>query len=66
MKKNGHRVFRWLHQHRSLVGLLVFVGIVTLLNPNFLSARNILNVLRQVSVNFVLAIGMTFVIISGE
>ena len=65
MKKNGHRVFRWLHQHRSLVGLLVFVGIVTLLNPNFLSARNILNVLRQVSVNFVLAIGMTFVIISG-
>ena len=63
MKKN--RILGWLYRHRSLAGLVIFAGIVAVLNPNFLSAGNILNVLRQVSVNFVLAIGMTFVIISG-
>jgi ribose transport system permease protein len=31
----------------------------------FLTASNLLNVLQQVSINFVIAIGMTFVIISG-
>ena len=63
MKKSG--ILGWLYRHRSLAGLVIFACIVAVLNPNFLSAGNILNVLRQVSVNFVLAIGMTFVIISG-
>lgn len=63
MKKSW--ILGWLYRHRSLAGLGIFAGIVAVLNPNFLSASNILNVLRQVSVNFVLAIGMTFVIISG-
>ena len=63
MKKSW--ILGWLYRHRSLAGLVIFAGIVTVLNPNFLSVGNILNVLRQVSVNFVLAIGMTFVIISG-
>ena len=63
MKKSW--ILGWLYRHRSLAGLAIFACIVAVLNPNFLSVGNILNVLRQVSVNFVLAIGMTFVIISG-
>ncbi|MEM9423319.1 MAG: ribose ABC transporter permease [Spirochaetota bacterium] len=55
----------WLMDHRALIGLLVFVLIVSVLNPNFLTINNILNVLRQISVNFVLAMGMTFVILAG-
>ena len=44
---------------------MVFVFIISLLNANFLTVSNIFNVLRQVSVNFVLAVGMTFVVLSG-
>lgn len=41
--------------------LCVFLSVV---NENFLSSRNILNVLRQTSINGILAIGMTFVILA--
>ena len=36
-----------------------------LAQPVFLTSSNLLNVLQQISTNFVIAIGMTFVIISG-
>jgi ribose transport system permease protein len=48
--------------------LFVFVGICILLSvltPVFLSVNNIINVIRQVSINGILAAGMTMVIISG-
>lgn len=47
------------------IGLLVIVTIITILNPSFLSLANILNVLRQVSINALIAFGMTFVILTG-
>jgi len=36
-----------------------------LLTPNFLTQNNIVNVVRQASINIVLAAGMTFVILTG-
>lgn len=48
--------------------LFVFAGICILLSvltPVFLSVNNIINVIRQVSINGILAAGMTMVIISG-
>ncbi len=49
-------------------GILLAFGLVCLvlavINENFLSQRNILNVLRQASINGILAIGMTFVILA--
>ncbi|MBE3102720.1 MAG: ribose ABC transporter permease, partial [Bacilli bacterium] len=48
-----------------IIGLLVIVIIITFLSPNFLSLNNILNVLRQVSINALIAFGMTFVILTG-
>jgi putative xylitol transport system permease protein len=42
---------------------LLCIGLA-LANENFLSTRNILNVLRQASINGILAIGMTFVILA--
>ncbi|WP_416147613.1 ABC transporter permease subunit [Salipaludibacillus sp. HK11] len=47
------------------IGLLVIVIIITILNPGFMSVSNILNVLRQVSINALIAFGMTFVILTG-
>ncbi len=47
------------------IGLFLIILIITLLNPGFLSMDNILNVLRQVSINALIAFGMTFVILTG-
>ena len=55
----------FLIKYKSLVGLLVVVTIVTILSPSFLSTKNIFNILRQTSVNGIIAAGMTFVILTG-
>ncbi|MCR6107675.1 ribose ABC transporter permease [Salipaludibacillus agaradhaerens] len=47
------------------IGLFLIVAIITILNPSFLSFGNVLNVLRQVSINALIAFGMTFVILTG-
>lgn len=48
-----------------LLALLVLVITVSVMNPNFLSPSNLLNLLRQVSANGFIAFGMTFVILTG-
>ncbi|MCR6095439.1 ribose ABC transporter permease [Salipaludibacillus agaradhaerens] len=47
------------------IGLFLIVAIITILNPSFLTFGNVLNVLRQVSINALIAFGMTFVILTG-
>jgi ribose transport system permease protein len=53
----------------SRYGLLWALGFLilalSLLSPYFLSTANLLNVLRQVSINAILALGMTVVILKG-
>ena len=51
--------------NKPLIGLIIFAVIVSILNPRFLSQANILNVLRQTSINSIIAIGMTLVILTG-
>jgi len=48
-----------------LLGLLVLVVVVSIMNPSFLAPLNILNLLRQVAINALIAFGMTFVILTG-
>ncbi len=48
-----------------LVGLIVVSVLMGFASENFFSVSNILNVLRQVSINGILAVGMTFVILTG-
>lgn len=45
------------------LGILVLV--LSLLSPYFLTPSNLLNILRQVSINAILALGMTVVILKG-
>ncbi|MGX2968287.1 ribose ABC transporter permease, partial [Ursidibacter sp. B-7004-1] len=54
---------KFLIEQRSIIALLVLIAVVSFLNPNFFSADNLLNILRQTSVNAIIAIGMTFVIL---
>jgi ribose/xylose/arabinose/galactoside ABC-type transport system permease subunit len=67
----GTRVTRraWLvHSGRQLgtfAGLLTLCVILWAATPHFLTVSNLLNVLEQTALNAVVAVGMTFVIISG-
>lgn len=54
-----------LLKFKSLLGLIVLCVIISIAAPRFLNINNILNVLTQVSVNAILAIGMSFVILTG-
>lgn len=45
--------------------LILLCIIMSVLSPNFSSGVNIINILQQISINMVVAIGMTFVIMSG-
>ena len=50
----------------SRVGILLILSIgITLLNPNFLKLQNIINVFRQAAPQIIIAIGMTFVMLTG-
>lgn len=52
-------------KYRMLLGLILLCVVVSLVNHRFLSVINIMNVLRQTSINAVIAAGMTFVILTG-
>ncbi|EGQ26818.1 ribose ABC superfamily ATP binding cassette transporter, permease protein [Sporosarcina newyorkensis 2681] len=48
-----------------LIGLLLIIVIISIMSPSFLTLNNLFNVLRQVSINALIAFGMTFVILTG-
>ena len=58
-------MLRFLSQNKSLVGLIVLIVAVSIASPDFLDVGNLLNVLRQTSINAVIAMGMTFVILTA-
>ncbi|STW08763.1 ribose ABC transport system [Klebsiella grimontii] len=49
----------------TLIGLLIIIVTFSFLSPVFLTLPNLLNVLQQSSINALIALGMTLVIISG-
>jgi ribose/xylose/arabinose/galactoside ABC-type transport system permease subunit len=53
-----------LRQAGVLMALVLLVGVSAALSDRFLSLPNLLNVLRQVSIVGILAVGMTFVILT--
>ena len=48
-----------------LMVLILLIIIASIISPKFLSLSNIVNVLRQVSISGILALGMTFILITG-
>ena len=54
-----------LQQMGPVIGLIIITVILSVMNSDFLTMNNILNVLRQVSINALIAFGMTFVILTG-
>lgn len=62
MVKNAQR---FLAGHLSLAGLVVLVVATSIASPAFLQVGNLLNIMRQTSVNAIMATGMTFVIVTA-
>jgi ribose transport system permease protein len=54
-----------VRQFGTLIGLLVLCAILWILTPHFLTISNLLNVAEQTSINAIVAVGMTFVILSS-
>ncbi len=48
-----------------LLGLLLLCAALTLLSDRFLTVNNLLNVTRQVSINAIISVGMTLIILTG-
>lgn len=55
----------WLLEQKSLIALLVLIAVVSSLSPNFFSLNNLFNILQQTSVNAIMAVGMTLVILTS-
>jgi ribose transport system permease protein len=54
-----------LARFQSLFALALMVLVLSLLSDRFLTAENGVNILRQISVNLCLSIGMTLIILTG-
>lgn len=55
----------WLKRFHSLIALLLMVCVFGLLGDGFFSWDNLWTVMRQISVNICLSVGMTLVILTG-
>lgn len=62
---NGFDAFGFLARFAPLIFLLVLMAVFAIMEPRFLSSINLFNVMRQVSITGLLAIGMTFVILTA-
>jgi ribose transport system permease protein len=62
---NRKRALEHVAQFQSLLALALLLVAMSLLTSRFLTVENGLNVLRQISINLCLSIGMTLVILSG-
>lgn len=59
----GVRTF--VKQYGIITAFVALCAVLAVASPYFLATQNILNVLRQSSINGILAIGLTFVILTG-
>lgn len=64
MKKKEHLSYYLLKYKVFLIFTVLFI-VMCFISDFFLSKANILNMLRQLSINGLLAVGMTFVLITG-
>ncbi|WP_034945416.1 ribose ABC transporter permease [Erwinia oleae] len=63
----ANRIFSktWLLEQKSLIALIVLIAIVSSMSPNFFTVNNMFNILQQTSVNAIMAVGMTLVILTS-
>lgn len=55
----------YLLEYGIYIAFILLCVVLTVANENFLTVNNIMNILRQISINGIIAVGMTFIIITG-
>ncbi|QRI64254.1 ABC transporter permease [Shinella sp. PSBB067] len=65
-RNSGRRIADLLIEYNFIAIFLVVVAIAAVLSPNFLTPTNIANLFQQAAVVGVVAVGMTFVILTGN
>lgn len=55
----------WVQKYGLLIAFVVICIGISLISPNFLTVSNLFIVVRQITINAMLAFGVTFVIVSG-
>jgi inositol transport system permease protein len=63
--KSGPNLFRILKQFGPLIFLIVLMAVFTALKPTFIDPINVFNIMRQISITGLIALGMTFVILTA-
>ena len=58
-------LLHYSRQFGTLVGLMLLSLVLWILTPHFLTISNLLNIALQTSINAIIAVGMTFVIITA-
>ena len=64
-KTPGSRFKTWAIKYNTVIVLLVIFVFFAFASESFLKPTNLLNVLRQISINGIIATGMTLVILTG-
>jgi len=60
-----HQLKHYLIKFQSIIALVVMCIVLSFLSDSFLSGENAWNVMRQISVNVIISVGMTLVILTG-
>jgi inositol transport system permease protein len=55
----------WLRRFGLVLALLLICGLLAALNPAFLTWQNWVIIIRQIAINGILAVGVTYVLLSG-
>jgi erythritol transport system permease protein len=64
-KLSGASLGLILFRLRAFIALLVLIGIFSFLTPSFFTHDNLIILVGQTAINALMAIGMTFVILTG-
>ena len=62
---NTQQIKQYLIRSQSIIALLLMCIVLSFLSDSFLSSENAWNVMRQISVNVIISVGMTLVILTG-
>ena len=62
---NTHQIKQYLIKFQSIIALMLMCIVLSFLSDSFLSGENAWNVMRQISVNVIISVGMTLIILTG-
>jgi inositol transport system permease protein len=60
-----HEIRAWLARYGLVLAFATICAGLTAASPNFLTMQNLLIVVRQISINGILAVGVTYVLLTG-